>query len=330
MGSTCISKVVTEHDDNACEFFDLGHTSISNNTTKRRFSALTRISPRGLVCRLGSFPISSEDMSPKGLRVSVKANRKTYLKEVDYEKIDEMSPNELYDCSTEVMMNKALGNIGFCGRMFNSPSNSLKVDQLSVTQRSVSWSFSKGVSGVSYKELPMTEVISQKLYIGSEQNSLDEKELLSRGITHIISVTNHVHPIKGINHAHYPMDDRGKTELTDVLKELWPFMQKSQESGKKLFVHCKLGHNRSATLVLALLMKSKGLKLREAYKQLKVVRPVVQINQQYAKMLLKLENDLFGDTSLPNDWMEIRGFDSVRGEVIFKGELMGSMKRALS
>jgi len=171
----------------------------------------------------------------------------------------------------------------------------------------------------SYSPLEMTEVLSQKLYIGSEDNAWNTNLLQGIGVTHVLCVTGNVNFIKGIEYEHFPMSDYGKTDLDKVLKKVYPFFKRSQEDGKRLFVHCKLGQNRSATVVLGFLMMSKGLSLFEAYAMLKKQRPVVQINKNYAKMLLKLEKDLYNEQSLPNDWMEPKESERVSG-VSFKYE----------
>jgi len=167
---------------------------------------------------------------------------------------------------------------------------------------------------------PITEIIPGKLYLGCEDQAYNEDELLAMGITHIISVTNRINRIQGIEHEHFVMSDMGRTELDTLLAKVYPFMERAQQVEKKLFVYCKLGQNRSATLVISFLMKNRGLTLYEAHKMLKEQRPLVQIHQNYAKKLLKLERELFGETSLPEDWMELVGFDHLNWVPHFKSE----------
>jgi len=171
---------------------------------------------------------------------------------------------------------------------------------------------------------PITEVIPDKLYLGCESRAFNDDELLTLGITHILSVTNHINPIEGIEDEHFVMHDRGRTELKKVLKKVYPFMKRAQKPNKKLFVHCKLGQNRSATVVIAFLMKSKGLTLYEAHKMLKELRPLIQIHCNYAKMLLQLDMELFGEASLPDDWMELDKVDYSTGVVSYKNEELTS------
>jgi len=180
----------------------------------------------------------------------------------------------------------------------------------------------------SFTPNEITEVIPDKLYLGCQFRALKDDELLSLGITHILSVTNHIYPVKGIEHEHFVMSDFGKTELNTVLDKVYPFMESAQQSQNKLFVHCTLGQNRSPTIVISYLMKKKGLTLYEAHKMLKEKRRLIQINQDYAKMLLKLEKDLFGETSLPDDWMEANGRDSI-GIPLYKSEELTVKQQAL-
>jgi len=156
----------------------------------------------------------------------------------------------------------------------------------------------------------ISEVIPGKLYLGCQFRASNAEELLLLGITHILSVTGRINPVNGLEHEHFVMSDYGKTELNTVLDKVYPFMESAQRSQNKLFVHCTLGQNRSPTIVIAFLMKNKDLTLYEAHKMVKQKRRVIQIHQNYAKMLLKLEKKLFGETSLPDDWMEPNGRDT--------------------
>jgi len=176
-------------------------------------------------------------------------------------------------------------------------------------------------------QLPITEVTSQ-IFLGSFENAKDEKKLKELGITHIISLIGPKHPVDGIKHEHKPMSDYGRTDLKQVVKLLWPFIIESQKVFNKLFVHCQSGQNRSATLVIAILMKLKyghyrPKKLIDAYSMVKRKRPIVQIIEKYAKQLSNLESELFGTTTMPANWMRIEYYSMDTGEVVFQGEQLG-------
>jgi len=167
--------------------------------------------------------------------------------------------------------------------------------------------------------LPITKLTSQ-LYFGSYENAKNEEQILAYKITHIISLIGPTHLIKDIKHMHYPINDYGRTNLKEVLIKLWPFIKESQQFGNSLFVHCMSGQNRSATLVIAILMRIYRKGLKDVSRYVKKKRPLVQINEQYAKQLHQMEYEIFGQTSMPDNWMEIRNVDMNTGNIYFVGE----------
>jgi len=172
--------------------------------------------------------------------------------------------------------------------------------------------------------LPLTEVTPQ-LFLGTLENAMNEGELRANGVTHIISVIRTLYPIVGIQYKHVPMKDSGQTDLQWVMTTFWQFIEKSQEPGKALFVHGLTGHNRSATLVIAILMRSHGKRLYDAFKTLKVKRPNIRISEQYGRQLVSMELVLFGRISVPDDWVHINSFEMERGDLMPSGGNMSSL-----
>jgi len=170
----------------------------------------------------------------------------------------------------------------------------------------------------SYIPLPMSEVLST-LYIGTYDNTTNEEDLRRNGITHILTLIGNQSCVKGVNYKQYVMSDYGKTNIKDVLKEVYEFMNEGQKGNNKLLVHCKCGQNRSAVIVISYMMMNAKKTLYRAHRELRKIRPIVQINVEYAKQLLELEKELFGESSLPPNWME-RQFDEVAQKLIFKYE----------
>jgi hypothetical protein len=169
---------------------------------------------------------------------------------------------------------------------------------------------------VTFYAVPLTEVTSS-LFFGSFEDANNEEKLRRLGITHIISLIGPTNKIKGMKHKHKPMSDHGRTNLKGVITKLWPFILESQRLGNKLFVHCQSGQNRSATVVLSILMKLKNEKLDVLYRMIKKKRPVIQINEIYAKQLSEIECELFGETTVPKNWMSICSYDMYTGDVEF-------------
>merc|ERR1719193_410062 len=105
-----------------------------------------------------------------------------------------------------------------------------------------------------------TKVTSQ-LFLGSMDDARNEAELRDKRVTHIISLIGHMHQIAGMKQMQCPMHDYGQTDLKWVMTKLREFVEESQQVGNILFIHCMSGQNRSATVILAILMKYQGLNL---------------------------------------------------------------------
>ncbi|KAI9005968.1 protein-tyrosine phosphatase-like protein, partial [Gaertneriomyces semiglobifer] len=56
-----------------------------------------------------------------------------------------------------------------------------------------------------------------------------------------------------------------------------------------VFVHCKAGRSRSATVVIAYLVVYGGMSLKEAYEKVKQARPGVSPNLGFMLALLRIE-----------------------------------------
>jgi len=65
--------------------------------------------------------------------------------------------------------------------------------------------------------------------------------------------------------------------------------------------------------------------LYRALKEVKTLRPLIQINRIYAKQLLALEKEIFGKNSLPSEWMDPGEIDKVTGDVSFKHDHLNSL-----
>jgi len=171
----------------------------------------------------------------------------------------------------------------------------------------------------TYFPLPMTRILPN-LYLGSYDNAIDGPRLKAKRITHIISLIGKRPPLDFVQVESIPMHDRGRSDLKRVLEKVSKFVKLEQEEGNSILIHCLSGQNRSATVVIAILMINERKTLHRAYKMVKTLRPIVQINEGYAKQLLALEKDLFGKNTLPSDWMERGQIDMATGEVNYKYE----------
>eukprot|EP01114_Cavostelium_apophysatum_P021137 TRINITY_DN7286_c0_g1_i1.p1 TRINITY_DN7286_c0_g1~~TRINITY_DN7286_c0_g1_i1.p1 ORF type:complete len:258 (+),score=17.95 TRINITY_DN7286_c0_g1_i1:110-883(+) len=142
-------------------------------------------------------------------------------------------------------------------------------------------------------------LITKNIYLGSMAASLDKERLKKEGITHILSIGASLHP------RSYPEDfDYMYIDAFDVPFEnvhtLFPiatkFIEDALQRGGKVLVHCKAGVSRSATLVIAYMMKQNGLSAEENIKNLQKIRPVIDPNPGFRKQLKHYEEILKNPT----------------------------------
>lgn len=173
--------------------------------------------------------------------------------------------------------------------------------------------------------IPISKILPH-LYLGAYDNAIDEVELKAKNITHILSLIGHRSPLGFVKHEHFPMNDHGQTDVKQVLAGVSEFIKQGQKDGNNVLVHCQSGQNRSPTLVLAYLMMNHKKTLWRAHREVKKLRPLVQINKNYAKQLLKLEKEIFHENSLPPEWMERGQFDEESGTMLYKYEHMNTVQ----
>lgn len=71
-----------------------------------------------------------------------------------------------------------------------------------------------------------------------------------------------------------------------------PPTEEAHQSGRAVLVHCQAGVSRSATVIIAYLMKHTLMTMTDAYKYVKSRRPVVSPNLNFMGQLLEFERDL--------------------------------------
>ena len=143
---------------------------------------------------------------------------------------------------------------------------------------------------IHYNSHP-TEIFNW-LYLGTFANACDIKELRRMKINYILNVANECNNKnlpKDIKELHLNIKDSEYFEISTYFDEANEFINKCKSEGGILLVHCKLGISRSASFILAYLIKYHKLTLENALEFVKQKRNQIKPNEGFMKQLYEYE-----------------------------------------
>lgn len=170
-----------------------------------------------------------------------------------------------------------------------------KDDQGRTITKSVSFG-SLGFVGVEQEDLQVGEILPG-LIMGS-QDVAHKIEILDKfKVTHILNVASHVNNIYPEKYTYLTMDLRDLPDfpISKAFPEAIDFIDNVMKSGGCVLVHCNAGISRSATIVLAYLMKAKAMSLNDAFTYLRSKRPSSFPNPGFMIQLKTFEDMLGGE-----------------------------------
>ncbi|XP_069036564.1 dual specificity protein phosphatase 10 [Lepisosteus oculatus] len=134
------------------------------------------------------------------------------------------------------------------------------------------------------------------LFLGNESDAQDLELLLRLNIGFVVNVTTHL-PLYHLStclvrYKRLPATDNSRQNLRQYFEEVFEFIEEAHQCRKGVLIHCQAGVSRSATIVIAYLMKHSLMTMTDAYKYVKGRRPVISPNLNFMGQLLEFENDL--------------------------------------
>ncbi|KAM9321750.1 dual specificity protein phosphatase 18 isoform 2-T3 [Pholidichthys leucotaenia] len=136
--------------------------------------------------------------------------------------------------------------------------------------------------------------VTPTLFLGGADAPLNTALLSRKGITLIINATlSHACPAHpGVQWVRVPVPDLPTTRLSDHFDCVADRIHGNRTGGT--LVHCAAGMSRSPALVMAYLMRHRGVTLREAHQWVRDSRPHVCLNAGFWEQLLQYERRLYG------------------------------------
>lgn len=120
--------------------------------------------------------------------------------------------------------------------------------------------------------------VDPQVIVGARPFRRDVARLHAEGVTAVVNTCEEIPgPILhydrlGIEQLHVPTTDFTHPRLEDVITAV-EFVERHVENGGTVYIHCKAGRARSATVALCWLMKYRGLSAEEAQLRLLQSRP---------------------------------------------------------
>jgi len=129
--------------------------------------------------------------------------------------------------------------------------------------------------------------IVDNIYLGNAYNASNFNQLDEFNITTIINVTNEIpnyfEELEEFSYLKIPIDDTNSNTLLSFFDKANEYIKNNEQEKTKtnILIHCYMGSSRSATVIIAYLVKKYNFSLQQALELVKEKRPVVNINTKF-------------------------------------------------
>uniref|UniRef100_A0A8D2QMG3 protein-tyrosine-phosphatase n=1 Tax=Zosterops lateralis melanops TaxID=1220523 RepID=A0A8D2QMG3_ZOSLA len=136
------------------------------------------------------------------------------------------------------------------------------------------------------------------LYLGSAYHASKCEFLANLHITALLNVSRKSSESFKDQYCYkwIPVEDSHTADISSHFQEAIDFIGRS---GGKILVHCEAGISRSPTICMAYLMKTKRLRLDEAFDYIKQRRSLISPNFGFMGQLLQYESEILSSTPSP-------------------------------
>jgi atypical dual specificity phosphatase len=137
------------------------------------------------------------------------------------------------------------------------------------------------------------DLIIPGLWLGALEAARNRHFLTRHGITHVLSILDcECSFFPGLfKYKFIQAKDHSDQDLIPIFNEVATFIDEGIEEGG-IVVHCVMGVSRSASLVIAYIMRTKKMSYREAYDLVKRKRDVIYPNDGFKGQLMQYEESL--------------------------------------
>ncbi|KAF0974315.1 hypothetical protein FDP41_006925 [Naegleria fowleri] len=138
--------------------------------------------------------------------------------------------------------------------------------------------------------------ITNQLWLGDIDDAFNDQGLKEHNISHIVTCVKSLEPIypeKGYQYLNLHLYDEEDENIVEMFGVSFDFIDHAITSGHNVLVHCMKGKSRSASILIAYLMKKNSWTFEYALNFVKSKRTIVQPNCGFERQLLQLQDEIF-------------------------------------
>lgn len=140
------------------------------------------------------------------------------------------------------------------------------------------------------QEVHKLSEILPNLFLTCRQTAQKVSTFRDNNITAVVSLTtNNINYPEGVLSKHFHVQDSFFFILKDILDEAVEFIKEMHSQNRKVLVHCEVGVSRSASCVIAFLMKMNNWCFKDAFLYVKERRSIVQPNPGFTMQLYEYQ-----------------------------------------
>ncbi len=130
--------------------------------------------------------------------------------------------------------------------------------------------------------------IIDNIYLGSQKSGVDLHQLSELNIKYVLIVGKGMkETFDQISYKSIEIDDSLEQDLSNYIQEVLDFIAESQRNNSNVLVHCVSGISRSASIVIAYIMKQHQMNYDQAFSYVKRKRPTIRPNSNFIEQLNK-------------------------------------------